>query len=274
MDDLNKSPLTCDVTSAVALWLDGMGFKPVETEVGMPWVVENEKGWIADLAGVIFPTQTELINLKLLSRSPKYYLSNGFFGNPDEEYKPNPAYTEWAKERDTKQRLMTCLVEVKTTRADFLGDRKWNLPLPTDLAYLAYPKGLVDHSEWPAGWGILEFHDNSIRQRRFPFPGQTTSEQQRDVILSIAVRRDHHTRYARHREFNREHRERDKQEKIQTHLGRMTRAIFSIVEGKRGSVKECLEWHGVKNLDEWMIKELEPLWGIKKPFSDPNDMNF
>jgi hypothetical protein len=44
----------------------------------------------------------------------------------------------------------------------------------------------------------------------------------------------------------------------------MTRAIFSIVEGKRGSVKECLEWHGVKNLNEWAIKELEPLWGIKK----------
>jgi hypothetical protein len=269
MDDLNKSPLTCDVTSAVALWLDGMGFKPVETEVGMPWIDVNEKGWIADLAGVIFPTQTELINLKLLRKGPHWSILD-----KDGKWEKNPAYEEWAKERDTKQRLMTCLVEVKTTRADFLGDRKWNLHLPTDLAYLAYPKGLVDPSEWPSGWGILEFHNGSIRQRRFPFPGQTTSEQQRDVILSIAIRRDHHTRYARHREFNREHRERDKQEKIQTHLGRMTRAICSIVEGKRGSVKECLEWHGVKNLNEWAIEELQPLWGIKKPFSDPNDMNF
>ncbi len=269
MDDLNKSPLTCDVTSAVALWLDGMGFKPVETEVPMPRPAVDEKWWIADLAGVIFPTQTELINLKMLARAPKYYLDNRFIGNPDGEWIPNPAFEEWRKERDAKQRLMTCLVEVKTTRADFLGDRKWNLALPTDLAYLAVPRGLVVPSEWPVGWGILEFHDGEIRQKRFPFPGQTTSEQQRDVILSIAIRRDHHTRYARHREFMREHREREKQEKVSSHLRKVTSAVFDILEGKRGGVKECLEYRGIKNAENWTIKELEPLWELNKCKQEP-----
>jgi hypothetical protein len=260
MDDLNKSPLTCDVTSAVALWLDGMGFKPIETEVGMPWSTreENEKGWIADLAGVIFPTQTELINLKLLRRGPRWSLLDN-----DGKWEKNPAYEEWEKERAAKQRLMTCLVEVKTTRADFLGDRKWNLPLPTDLAYLAYPKGLVDPSEWPAGWGILEFHDGQVRQRRFPFPGQTSSEQQRDVILSIAVRRDHHTRYARIREFNREDRERRNRDKGETRLRNIAYAVLDITQGKHESVENCLSYHGLKNVGSWTLEKLEPLWEIK-----------
>jgi hypothetical protein len=259
MDDLNKSSLTCDVTSAVALWLDGMGFKPVETEVGMPLVIENEKGWIADLAGVIIPTQTELINLKLLTKSPRWSMLD-----KDGNFVRNTAYEKWSKERDLKIRLMTCLVEVKTTRQDFLGDRKWNLPTPTDLAYLAYPKGLVDPSEWPAGWGILEFHENSIRQKRFPFPGQTTSEQQRDVILSIAVRRDHHTRYARHREFLRKDREREKREKLETSMHRIIRAVTDIVEGKRESVENVLFFHGLPKISPWATEELKPLWSIKK----------
>jgi hypothetical protein len=262
VDDLNKSPLTNEVTSAVALWLDAMGFKPVETEVGMPWVVENEKGWIADLAGVIVPTQTELINLKLLRKSPQYYLPPSPILNDNDEWIPNPAYEEWRKERDAKQRLMTCLVEVKTSRADFLGDRKWNLSLPTDMAYLAAPKGLVAPPEWPTGWGVLEFHDGAVRQKRQPSLGITTTEQQRDVILSIAVRRDHHTRYARHREFMREDREHRKTETINAHLHRITSAVFDILEGKRGGVKECLEYRSVKHT-EWAIEELKPLFGIK-----------
>jgi len=258
MDDLNKSPLTCDVTSAVALWLDGMGFKPVETEVGMPWIETSEKGWIADLAGVIFPTQTELINLKLLRKGPRWSLLDN-----DGKWEKNPAYEEWEKERATKQRLMTCLVEVKTTRADFLGDRKWNLPLPTDLAYLAYPKGLVDPSEWPAGWGILEFHDGQVRQRRFPFPGQTTSEQQRDVILSIAVRRDHHTRYERLRKFNQEDRERRNRDKGETRLRNIAYAVLDITQGKHENVEKCLSYHGLKNIGSWTIEKLQDIWGIR-----------
>jgi hypothetical protein len=65
MNDRNKSPITHEVTDAVAVWLDAHGFKPVETEVPMV------AGWVADLAAVICPTQTELIALQLIKRPPR-----------------------------------------------------------------------------------------------------------------------------------------------------------------------------------------------------------
>ena len=268
MNDLNKTPLTHDVTSAVAFWMDEKGFKPVETEVPMPWVKENDKGWIADLAGVIVPTQTELINLKLLTRAPKYYLSNGYFGNPDEEYKPNPAYEKWSEERFIKQRLMTCLVEVKTSRGDFVGDRKWNLDVPSDLAYLAVPKGLISPDEWPVGWGILEFSENAIRQKRPSFQFTATVEHQRDIILAIAIRRDHNTRYARLREHEREDRQRRNLERINYSIRDIHRAIIDITKGKHESVENVLRYQGIRNVNPWVIKELEQLWGIAKEFKD------
>ncbi len=268
MNDLNKTPLTHDVTSAVAFWMDEKGFKPVETEVPMPWVKENEQGWIADLSGVIVPTQTELINLKLLTRAPKYYLSNGHFGNPDEEYKPNPAYEKWSEELFIKQRLMTCLVEVKTSRGDFVGDRKWNLDIPSDLAYLAVPKGLISPDEWPVGWGILEFSENVIRQKRPSFQFTATVEHQRDIILAIAIRRDHNTRYARLREHERDDRQRRNINKVNSNLNDLSRAVIAIAKGDCDNVEQALRRRGIRHANEWTIKELEQLLGIAKNIKD------
>ena len=260
MDDLNKSSLTHDVTSAVALWMDEKGFKPVETEVFMPYTTTSldEKGWIADLAGVIFPTQTELINLKLIKKNPPY----SFPIDGQEKWEPNPAYEVWSEELKTKQRLMTCLVEVKTTRGDFIGDRKWNLPLPTDMAFLAVPKGLVAPIEWPSGWGVLEFYDGSIRQKRAPVVGNTTVEQQRDVILNIAVRRDHHTRYARMKEWKQKERQATKLRRIGSTLTSLERAMIHIVKGECQSVEFALMVSGFYDPEPWMIEELKSIWGL------------
>jgi len=64
--DRNKTDLTHAVTQAAMTWLDERGFKPVETEV------EIARGWVADLASAIFPTPTELINLKLIPHRPDW----------------------------------------------------------------------------------------------------------------------------------------------------------------------------------------------------------
>jgi hypothetical protein len=69
MADRNKTELTQNVTRIASLWLNRKGFKPVETEVCVEW--RHKKAWIADVAGVIAPTQTELIDLKLIRRPPR-----------------------------------------------------------------------------------------------------------------------------------------------------------------------------------------------------------
>lgn len=139
MSDLNKTALTHEVTRDTIAWLRERGFKPVETEV------QITDGWVADIAGVIVPSRSELAPLRLLPNKPAY--SSG--GN----YKQSA----WEKDAGALLRPYTCLVEVKTSRADFLRDHKWSSQRLTDLSYLAVPKGLIDQKEWPEGWGILEF---------------------------------------------------------------------------------------------------------------------
>ena len=205
MRDLNKSIVTHQVTDAAALWLDGHGFKPVETEVPMPWYSETKSGWIADLAAVIQPTQTELIELKLIPRKPRWPGSAKWTEAHREKE------DRWQEVADLCLRFMTCLVEVKTSRADFRSDHKWRTEPPADLAFLAVPKGLLKPEEWPTGWGILEWTGGSaIAYRRRPEPRVIPVDRQLRTTLSIAVRRDHHTRYARMREWRQEDRQEEK----------------------------------------------------------------
>lgn len=150
IDDRNKSDLTKQVTAAALMYLDERGCKPIETEVGVA------SGWVADIAAVLDPTITELVALKLLKRQPRYGC---------------PGYKEWDTQVRQVHRFMTALVEVKVSRSDFSGDQKWTLPLPTNLAYLAFPKGLITESEYPAGWGLLEYsiETDCVRCRRRGF---------------------------------------------------------------------------------------------------------
>jgi hypothetical protein len=249
MSDRNKSQLTHDVTNAVAAWMDERGFKPVESEVGPLSYDSNKTGWIADLAGVICPTQTELIELKLLRPRPSWRA-------------PSQDQEAWRASYSALDRVMTALVEVKTSRRDFVGDRKWLLTPPTDLAFLAVPSAMIRQEEWPSGWGILSCADGSVRRLRPPTPSRTTAEQQLGVVLAIATRRDHHTRYARLREFQREQRLQEGEEKTILRAGYIARAFLQIARGEHNSVEEVLDRHRLKRLPFYVMDDLRQLWGI------------
>lgn len=205
---------------------------------------------MADIAAILDPTITELVALKLIKRRPKW----------DDEDR----YREWWNVAKKLQRFMTVLVEVKTSLEDFRRDKKWSLPLPVSIAYLAMPKDLdIPQEKVPAAWGILEYRtvSNCVRLARSPVLQEVTIEEQRGVIFQIALRRDHHTRYERMREFRRDLAITRNAEVSRTRMIHGMQAMSSIVRGQHGSVEGALEWHGIKHFPDYFLVELRKLWG-------------
>lgn len=243
--DANKTTLTHCVTAAACLYLSARGFKPVETEVPICG------GWVADIAGPWEPTMTELINAKMLRRRPSYK-------NVEE-------CAKWQAEWDEIPALMTGLVEVKTSRADFLSDAKWVKPVPVNLPYLTVPARMIRPDEYPIGWGILEYHESGdvIRTAQLPTIHNVTLEQQRDLIYNVAIRRHHHTEYARHREWQKQMRVRRAEEKQRSKLISLIYAMKAIINADGESAERAFESHGVK-CPEWYLKEARALWGVAR----------
>ena len=134
-------------------------------------------------------------------------------------------------------------------------------PLPPVMAQNV-PAGMVKPAEWPVGWGVLEMSEGGILRRvRNPVVRRMPPDQRAEVILSIAIRRDHHTRYARWRESEREQRVEAgvRREKLRTN--EVVDAVFDVLRGERGSVKECLERHRVKQVSEWQMAQLQAMYG-------------
>lgn len=250
IEDKNKTALTKKVTQAVIGYLDARGCKPIETEVCV------SEGWVADVASVVCPTLTELTLLKLIKRKPRW---------------DRPGVNEWYERARKMQRLITVLVEVKSSMTDFSGDRKWALAPPTDLAYIALPKALpISEQKIPAGWGLLSYSDDSgcVRLTRAPSLRQASVEQQLCVVHSIAVQRDHSTRYERMREFQRFIRERRNEETSLTRVRTAISAIKAIVQGRHGSVAEALQYYGIKQIPNYLLPELDKLWAIHPAGAD------
>jgi len=247
IEDRNKTVITRKVTAAAACYLEWRGCKPLETEVAIC------EGWVADVAGILNPTLTELVGLKFIKRRPKWQ---------DGE----TVYRDWWDASKQVQQLMTALVEVKTSRVDFQGDKKWSLGIPVNIAYLAVPEELgIRDDELPAGWGLLEYSaiTEIVRLKRVPIIQKVTVKQQRDVILEIAIRRDHHTRYQRMREFRRKAAIVNNADISRTRVSNAMRAMMSIIEGKYGSVEAALAWHGIKHIFEGDRAQLQKLWALK-----------
>jgi hypothetical protein len=235
--DRNKTEETHKLTQAVAQWLDEKGAKPVETEVPVA------RKWIADLAGVIHPTQTELIELKLIKRKPSTWLTRS---HNTGKFEPTPEYLEWAKQVRELTKPLTIVVEVKTTRADFKGDRKWTAKPVANLMWVATPTGLLKEGELPEGWGLLELGPRGLKQVAAPTPHQVTMKQQFDVTLAVAVRRDHHTRYARLKTYQQADRLEAGASKTLHRVQSLAKALMDVVEAKEPSSEACFAKHRIK----------------------------
>ena len=237
IDDRNKTELTKQVTIAAIDYFDGNGCKPVETEVVVG------PGWTADIATVLCPTQTELIGLKLLPKRPPW---------------GSDLMADWKENRDSLHRVMTVICEVKTSRGDFVGDKKWGLTPPSDLAYVAISENLKQFAlDLPVIWGILVFGDNSIRLARPPKVWAASVEQQRDLILQVAIRRDHRTRYEALRTMRRRELDYRNENKSLTRMSTALAITEYVVTGK-GSPEEAGTRFGVK-LPDYCIERLRKL---------------
>lgn len=186
--DRNKTEATHAATAAAVSWLDGLGCKPTETEVGVGG------GWIADLASVWSPTMTEAKRSKLLGIVP-----------PDVQANSHEKLAYLYRRHGGR---LTIVIEVKTSRADYLRDngRKYaiypkraQLPEPAHLCIIAGNDEVFGNDIAPDRWGRLILSRDLMSVRKFDggwklnavFPGQIE-----DLIYGIAERRDHHTRYA------------------------------------------------------------------------------
>lgn len=241
--------MTQRVTAAVVLYLFKLGFKPVAAEVGL------EGGWCADVAGVITPTPTEAINLKLLGKRPRY-------ATPDSSEATRRRYAEWEAAYQALPSPITALVEVKTTRGDFLQDRKWGRTPPTNLCFLAVPKGLIHPEEYPEGWGILECDDVgrprlARRGRFFHVP----LARQLENVLSIAVRLHNATHYAEKNRARKRLRIEDGERKARQTAHKAMSAMIQIVRGELGSVDVVLATHRMADAAKHLRGDLESLWG-------------
>lgn len=250
--DRNKTELTHQVTAAAGRWLDEHGFKPVETEV------QVAGGWVADLASVIVPTETELQELKLIRRKPRWKENN------------SEQREAWHKEAQELNCMLTCLVEVKTSCSDYRGDKKWTAVPPTNLAYVAIPYDLaIRADELPIGWGVLEYKENRLSLTRIPDFRKVTAEQQLSVVHEIAIRRDHFTRHERTREFKRQLTANRNESISRTRMTTAIRAVAAVVRGEtqfyagkqpHASIEEALQWHGIKYLSTYDREKLKELW--------------
>lgn len=97
---------------------------------------------------------------------------------------------------------VSILIEVKTTRSDFLADRKkaWRIDATLgmgDWRFFLAPKGLLMPDEIPAGWGLLEITEKGVkRTHRVPIgncswgsPPLMGNKRAETILLCSALRR-------------------------------------------------------------------------------------
>ena len=263
--DKNKSALTHQVTAAATAWLEGHGFKPVESEVSVA------PGWCADLAALIFPTMTELIALKLLKRRPNSWKRvNGKYVRISGGVEK---LADWKQQLNMLYSINTALVEVKTSRADFFRDWKKKFAAqasPVSLRYLAVPEGLIKPGEYPEGWGILIYHPTHNKCVQVTIPAALDIEnnlQNFNVAAQIAIRRDHHTRYERWREYQRAARVADGEKQVYYRIDKLARMMVALVNGKFDTLEVTLSYYGIK-IDKLTGPTIESLQRIHETAKD------
>lgn len=244
MPDANKTQLTRQITKLAAEWLDGKGFRPVETEVSVA------DSWVADVASFCYPTRTEAQQLKLIARKPSE--TKGDRLHPRD---PNTPLEKWDRSYLALPQPITAIVEVKTSLFDFTRDGKWDQPAPAHLMYVAVPDGLILPAALNEHWGLLVAGPaGGIRLHVFPELREAGINQTLRVICQIAMRRDNVTRHIRSREFDRQAREITNGRINRQRLSSAVEVVLAILDGK--PVAEAIQWYR-RHGDNW---ESLPKW--------------
>lgn len=235
--DANKSELTLRITEAAARWLDGIGAKPVETEVPVP----GQWG-VADLGAVWMPTWTECRRQKVVCAYGRQHWQTGEVCGVDRhtsQVTGLPLYTDLVMP-------LTIAHEVKASRSDFRRDEKWTRDPATSLRILSVPTGMIQPDEYPKGWWILlhsaKTGDLSKVAARAPIV-EVPVEQKMWMIQSLAERTHHRNSRRRLNDLAKSHREFENDRINCNRLYTVIHAVMDVAKGKHATVEETLCWH-------------------------------
>jgi hypothetical protein len=236
MNDANKTALTHRVTAVAAAYLDGLGCKPVETEV------EIRPGWIADVASYWYPSRTE---------AKRLHLHNRIRGRLFDEDKDDAALAL----RVYGHGPFTVAVEVKTTIGDFRSDRKWTQRPPAHVCIVAYPAKMLSQADLPDGWHGLETSPNGDKLRRIVRPLSPVNSQHPgpvlDFVAQVGIRRDHRTRQPALRAFWKALNAKDRERKRRYSVGRLLDSLASYIQGQDGCAESMDEL-----LADWRVQRI------------------
>lgn len=193
--DKNKTILTHKITALASAYLDVIGCKPIETEVPI------RNYGVIDIGSFVYPTMTELKKTKIF----KVIFSESNISDYDMEtiYKERYGY------------LNTVGVEVKVSVADFQKDldKKYGSACsayqpPIHWGYLAIPKILEEKTNLVSYWGKIICSDDGERILKVHPPTVTPMHPGdiADFVASVAIRREHRTRYRAMRDWLKAHR--------------------------------------------------------------------
>ena len=233
--DLNKTAATHRATATASYYLAARGYKPIETEVGV------FNGWIADLASYVYPTNTELKQMKILQRedrSGKRILSTDeALQNFERRYGEGP---------------FTAIVEVKVTKADFQKDLDFKFSgrvFPAHFCYLAYPAKL--DVELPKGWIGLLLNDKCDRVVKMKYAYSNIIHPQPsgdiiDLVAAVGIRRHHRTEYAERRDWIKAFRAKESDRKKGNDIHSAMKVIEQVILGNK-PIDEILDDRYIKN---------------------------
>lgn len=233
--DVNKTAATHRATATAVYYLAQRGYKPIETEVGV------YDGWVADIASFVYPTTTELKKLKLLRKEER----GGYRVVPvDAKYHEGLNFTDRYGAGP-----FTAIVEVKTTKADFLKDVGFKFSgkiFPAHFCYVAYPKNLG--VSVPHGWIGLLLNDECDRVVKVELEScmddmhpQWPSDMV-DLIAAVAIRRHHLTEYAEKRAFVKLYNAKESQRKKEWRLENAVDAIAACICDGKSLDKGFVSW--------------------------------
>ena len=252
--DQNKTALTLRATATAAAYLDGIGCKPVETEV------QVAPGWIADLASFWYPSRTEAKKLGLTTKAAEAICDVGC-----DEADKALTYFGYGP--------LTVLVEVKTSRQDFCNDRKWSSRSPANISILAYTTAVMPRpDEVPDGWFGLSLSTDGLKLLRIVRTKGRVEPQHfgpmLDFIANVAIRRDHRTRYSAIRALVKAWRTRDRDRQKALRLPSLILDIADWISGvpsdRARTLREVLARHGVKRSSAYLDGAIARLEEVKR----------